>query len=207
MVITPLTPDHAAAAARLHIAGQPGTFLTSLGPDVLTILYRRLPVSSGGFGLAAVAGADVVGFVSATTSTGRLFVEMGSRDLLRLAAPLAVRFARQPSLALRSVQTVIYPFLAGSTMIDSTPGPGAELLSIMVEPAWRSCGIGALLLAALLQECRNRRLTALHVTVDASNQGAQRFYRRSGFALQKEFVLYGRPMLLLERSLGAPYAR
>ncbi|MCB9160561.1 MAG: hypothetical protein H6644_12065 [Caldilineaceae bacterium] len=71
-MIVPLTPDHAPAAARLHIAGQPGTFLTALGPEVLTVLYAQLPQSAHGFGFAAADDDGTVsGFVSATTSVGR----------------------------------------------------------------------------------------------------------------------------------------
>ncbi|MGL4650831.1 MAG: hypothetical protein ACRC1H_15595, partial [Caldilineaceae bacterium] len=50
--LVPLGPRHAEQAARLHILGQPGTFLTSLGPDVLCVLYRTLPETAGGFGYA-----------------------------------------------------------------------------------------------------------------------------------------------------------
>ncbi|MEZ4658511.1 MAG: hypothetical protein R2911_13150 [Caldilineaceae bacterium] len=48
MHIDPLQPVHARDAARLHIAGQPGTFLTSLGPPVLTVFYDSLPRSAKG---------------------------------------------------------------------------------------------------------------------------------------------------------------
>jgi hypothetical protein len=112
---TKLTPTHAAAAARLHIAGQPGTFLTSLGPEVLTVFYRALPQSPVGFGFVARddrhTGADVIGFVAATTSTGRLFLELGTRQLPSFMPPLLRRFAHQPSLIGKAVQTVLYPFL------------------------------------------------------------------------------------------------
>ncbi|MCB0145411.1 MAG: hypothetical protein KDE50_36345, partial [Caldilineaceae bacterium] len=74
MQIIPLQPTHARAAARLHIAGQPGTFLTSLGPQVLTVFYESLPRAAVGLGFAAVDNTQMLGFVSATTSVGRLFV-------------------------------------------------------------------------------------------------------------------------------------
>ena len=80
--------------------------------------------------------------------------------------------------------------------------PAAELLSIMVEPALRSYGIGALLMTAFLQECRSRSLSAVTVTVDAANDGAQRFYRRHGFSSWRDITLYGRPMLILRRELS-----
>jgi ribosomal protein S18 acetylase RimI-like enzyme len=208
LLITPLTPDHARQAARLHIQGQPGTFLTSLGEDVLTVVYRALPQSRGGFGFAAVqlidhgtvpAGdAPLVGYVSATTGIGSLFVEMASQRLGELLFPLMRRYVQEPGLALRSLQTALYPFLAH----EDEDEPAAELLSIMVEPALRSYGIGALLMGAFMQECRSRSLRAVTVTVDAANDGAQRFYRRHSFARWRDIMLYGRLMHVLRRELA-----
>ena len=194
--IVPLAPDHAAGAARLHIAGQPGTFLTALGPNVLTALYHSLPATRAGFGFAAVSDQEedsgtLLGFVSATTGVGKLFAEISTTGLLTLLPPLVGQLARHPALIWRTVQTVAYPLLVGGG--EQGPPP-AELLSIMVEPGRRSQGIGALLLAALVEACQERAIPLLDVTVDTSNEGAQRFYTRHGFVHHHDFTLYGRRM-------------
>ena len=189
-------------ATRLHIAGQPGTFLTSLGPAVLAVFYRALPQSPVGFGFvarddrytSATPGTEaegVIGFVAATTNTGRLFLELGTHQLPSFMPPLLRRFVQQPSLIGKAVQTVLYPLLHRG---DESTGNVAELLAIMVEPAWRSQGVGARLVTQLIDECRGRNLDALDVTVDAQNEGAQRFYARHGFGGQGRFSLYGRAM-------------
>lgn len=208
LLVTPLTPHYARQAARLHIQGQPGTFLTSLGEDVLTVVYRALPESRSGFGTAAVQLTDhnasssddapLLGYISATTGIGGLFVELGSQRLGELLPPLMSRYGQAPSLIVRSLQTAAYPFLAH----EEEHEPTAELLSIMVEPALRSYGIGALLMAAFLHECRSRSLRAVTVTVDAANGGAQRFYRRHGFSDWRSIMLYGRPMYVFKRNLA-----
>ncbi len=192
MHIVPLAPTHAADAARLHIAGQPGTFLTALGPGVLTALYRALPQTHAGFGFAATddTGA-LLGFVSATTGVGKLFAEIGTRQVGTLLPPLVRQLARHPALIWRSVQTVAYPLLVGGG--EAGPPP-AELLSIMVEPNRRGQGTGAQLLAALVAACQTRAIALLDVTVDADNAGAQRFYMRHGFVHHHDFTLYGRRM-------------
>lgn len=202
LTLVRLAPEHASAAARLHILGQPGAFLTSLGADALTVLYRTLPQSPTAFGFAAIDPAhpqQLLAFVSATTSVGALFFEMGTRRLPAFLPPLMRRFAADPGLALRAAQTVMYPFLhptpAGLT-------PPAELLSIMVEPEMRGAGIGALLVTALLAECQQRGVTALDVTVDAANAGAQRFYVRHGFVYADAFTLYGRAMHRYQASIA-----
>ena len=208
-MIVPLTPDHAPAAARLHIAGQPGTFLTALGPEVLTVLYAQLPQSAHGFGFAAVDDDGTVnGFVSATTSVGRLFAEMGTRRMGRFAPALLRRYAHAPGLVLQSAQTVLYPLLArADDSVDAHCGAPAELLSIMVEPARRGQGVGSALLARLVTECRAREVAILDVTVDAANAGARRFYARHDFVLCKEFTLYGRAMCLYQHTLDAPTSK
>ncbi|MCC6455704.1 MAG: GNAT family N-acetyltransferase [Caldilineaceae bacterium] len=199
MQIIPLAPTHAADAARLHILGQPGTFLTTLGPGVLTALYRTLPRTRAGFGFAAIdheangvdeAGA-LLGFISATTGVDKLFAEIGTTGLGTLLPPLVGQLARHPALIWRSVQTVAYPLLVGG---DENGPPPAELLSIMVEPNLRSQGTGTRLLAALVAACQERAILLLDVTVDASNEGAQRFYVRHGFVHHHDFTLYARRM-------------
>jgi ribosomal protein S18 acetylase RimI-like enzyme len=170
--------------------------LTALGPDVLAAIYRALPATKAGFGFAAVEGETgnegaLTGFISATTGVGKLFAEIGTAGLGALLPPLLGQLARHPSLIWRSVQTVAYPLLVGG----GKPGPSpAELLSIMVEPNRRSQGTGAQLLAALTAACRERAIPLLDVTVDAANEGAQRFYMRYGFVHHHDFTLYGRRM-------------
>jgi ribosomal protein S18 acetylase RimI-like enzyme len=211
MPIVELAPHHAADAARLHIAGQPGSFLTALGLDVLAVLYQALPASSVGFGFAAVECAEgplttplqsdpawptsekVCGFVSATTSTGRLFVELSTRRLAQFLPPLLRVYARQPRLAWLTMQTLFYPLLAGDHA-GQDDRQAAELLSIMVEPARRGQGVGAALLQALATACQMHQISLLTVTVDAANAGARRFYERHGFQMMRGFVLYGRSM-------------
>ena len=212
MTITPLAPTHAADAARLHIAGQPGTFLTSLGADVLTVIYRALPDSGCGFGFAAhmpesthlpepigelrVPEQTLGGFVSATTSMSQLMIEMGTRRVAHFAPPLLRRFVSQPQLALRSAQTLLYPFISRHKVGADQAGEdrSAELLSIMVEPQSRGQGVGTDLVAALCQRCRQQSIARLDVTVDAQNGAARRFYERHNFAHQYDFQLYGRTM-------------
>ena len=65
MQIVELAPAHAKEATQLHIAGQPGTFLTSLGPDVLMVVYGALPRMAAGFGYVAVEGPADAGNESA----------------------------------------------------------------------------------------------------------------------------------------------
>lgn len=203
LTLVALRPEHAREAARLHILGQPGTFLTSLGLETLTVLYRTLPLSRVGFGFAAVSperSDRLLGFVSATTSVGLLFLELGVRHLPAFLPPLLRRFVQEPSLAVRAAQTLLYPFLHGAS---EGGAPSAELLSIMVTPDARRFGVGGLLVTALMASCQRREIEGLDVTVDAANDGARRFYARHGFRHDHDFVLYGRTMCLYRAKVRA----
>lgn len=206
--VVPLEPLHAHDAARLHIEGQPGTFLSELGPGILEIVYEKLPRTDAGFGFAAVSPACrdgrpvVIGFVSAATSVGGLFFQTATARAGKLMPRLATRGIRRPALFGRMVQTALYPFTGTESNAHAEQGlRSAELLSIMVEPHWRGRGVGALLLDALITECRARDVSHLDVTVDAGNVGARRFYERHGFREQRAFRLYGRSMLLYGREI------
>lgn len=206
--VVPLAPIHASDAARLHLAGQTNTFLAELGPEILTIVYEKLPRTDVGFGFAAVsppsgeASPLVIGFVSAATSVGRLFLETATTRAVKLIPPMTARFIRRPALIGRTLQTALYPVANANTGVHAEQLQSrAELLSIMVEPHCRGSGVGALLLDALLESCASRRIARLDVTVDAQNSGARRFYERHGFQCQNTFRLYGRNMLLYVREV------
>lgn len=213
LTVVPLTSAYAPEAARLHRMGQPGTFLTALGDEVLTVLYRLLPQSKIGLGFAAIdplRPQSLLGFVSATTSVATLFLEMGLRRFPDFAPVLLHRFIQKPALTLRATETILYPFLHEApedrheAPHDKSSRRGSstgELLSIMVKPGLRGLGLGSLLVAVLKAECWRRGLTALDVTVAAANQGAQRFYVRHGFTYRRTFSLYGQPMHLYRAPL------
>ncbi len=185
IAVQELKVEHAPLAAEIHIEGQPGTFLTSLGKEFLTVLYAQMCASPWGFGYVALSAGQVVGVVAATVSTSALFKEMIWRRWYRLAWPLTKQLARHPSLLTKTLQTVSYP---------GQEAAGAELLFIGVRARLRGQGIGGQLVEALGAECGARSISNLAVTVDVANQGANRFYGRHGFQYQRTFELYGRQM-------------
>lgn len=60
-------------------------------------------------------------------------------------------------------------------------GPDAEVMTVGVSAPWRRRGIGAALLAALLEAARARGARRVFLEVRASDEGAQRLYGRAGF--------------------------
>lgn len=202
--LTTLNPRHAAAAARLHIDGQPGTFLSSLGEEVLTVLYQEISQSDAGFGYAVIDNdGRLLAFASATPSVGRLFLDIGLRRSGSMVLPLMRRFLSEPRLLLLSGQTLLYPLRQSS----STRGDGAELLSIMTEADMRSQGLGAALLSEIFARCRQKGIDEIEVTVDSENLAAARFYIRHGFKAIERFTLYGRSMTRFCKALDVSPSR
>ena len=56
-----------------------------------------------------------------------------------------------------------------------------EIANIAVAPAYRGKGIGAALLAAVQEYCRNRGILAVHLEVRPSNAAAIALYAKCGF--------------------------
>ena len=187
--LRPLSPADAAAGAALHVAGQPGTFLTRLGLPFLRVLYRGMARSRSGFGTVAVREPGrVVGVVVGTDSTGALFRELIGGRWWQFVLPVGLGILRDLSLLRLIRQTFSYPEAEACE-----PGIG-ELLFIGVDPQARRSGIGSALVDSLFAAARQRGLRGLTVTVDAENATAIRFYERHGFAFRRTAPLYGRPM-------------
>ena len=60
-------------------------------------------------------------------------------------------------------------------------GRDAFVDELYVRPGFRDRGIGSSLLDAMEEECRRRRIGALHLEVDHENPAGRRLYERRGF--------------------------
>jgi len=192
-----LQPAHVTAIARLHAEALAGDFLPSLGPAFLTTLYRGILELNLGFGFVAPGTAeDIAGFVIATDDSRSLFRKLITRRFFRLTWQVGVALLHHPRLVVRSVETFLYPSKEG------THTPAAELLVIAVNAGDRNKGIGVALVECLDESMHQRKIARYKVTVLAANEAAQRFYRRLGFVLATQFVMYGRPWNLFVRELS-----
>lgn len=195
--IRALSVADAMDVARLHVAGQPNTFLTNLGEDALELVYKALVNGSSGFGVVAEAPLEagrigrVVGFAAATSSTLALYADVARMSGLTMAREVLKSTVRRPALLLQAVESALYPLRQAGNASDHAD---AELLAIMVDAAWRGSGVGGALLDALLRQSLARGVTSLEVTVDAANEGARRFYASQGFTHHSDFRLNGRAM-------------
>lgn len=161
-------------AARLHHEQLPGSFLATLGPRFLRVLYRRLVLDGSSTVRVVRADEQVLGFVAGTDDTARFYRTFVRRDGPRALVAGAPGLLRHPVAAWETLR-----YEPSST--DAVELPDAELLALAVDPTARRHGVGLRLIRALQEDARARRLPGLRVTVAADNAAAIAAYARAGF--------------------------
>lgn len=184
--IVPFKPEHADVSAELHAAGQPGTFLTSLGPAFLRALYAQIAVSPRCFGYVAVEGDEIVGVVTGAVDSGAVFRELVLKRGHKLILPVLGSVLRRPSQIGRIVQTLFYP-----SQVKPESGE-TEMLFVSSRADRRGQGIGHALYWAFIDGSRERGYRSVGLSVDVDNANAVRFHERQGMHLVREFSMYGR---------------
>ncbi|TVP95321.1 MAG: ribosomal-protein-alanine N-acetyltransferase [Acholeplasmatales bacterium] len=83
--------------------------------------------------------------------------------------------------------------------------PHAEIVQIVLEPAYRGAGYGRLMMTALLALCTEHAVEAVTLEVRVSNTAAIGFYERLGFvraSVRKQYYDNGEDALLMLRQLA-----
>lgn len=77
------------------------------------------------------------------------------------------------------------PLGVGGVDYRRSPGTG-RLWQLIVHPAFRSCGLGTLLVRSAEERVRGRGLEYAELGVEAANAGARRLYARLGYVVVRE---------------------
>jgi glycosyltransferase involved in cell wall biosynthesis/ribosomal protein S18 acetylase RimI-like enzyme len=166
----------AVAIGRLHMENISTGFLSSLGLRFLTRLYRSMIAWPQAVVLVADAGAGPVGFVAGVADTGAFYKGF----IVRSGLPAA--WAALPALLRSSGFRKAWETLRYS---DEEVGAGAEvkaeLLSMAVDPPFRSQSLGHRLGMGLLASPVIIEGGAVKVVVGASNPVAIGAYQKMGF--------------------------
>jgi ribosomal protein S18 acetylase RimI-like enzyme len=184
----------AAVVGKLHASQIGEGFLSSLGPEFLRLLYRRIARTPSSFFLIAEQDSAIIGFIAGATDVAALYRAFVWHDGLRAALLAGRRLLRSWSSA---VETLRHG--------GGEAGEGVELLSIAVSPNRVGRGTGGLLVGGFLDEIERRGIHASHVVVAAHNRVAIALYQRAGFHTVEEFELHaGTTSLLMQRT---PFGR
>lgn len=198
-VTRPATNGDFSAVARLHADCIPAGFLSLLGVEFLSELYRSLAEQPGTVVFVAPGErGEILGFIAGTTDTRSLFRRALFKRWHRLIVP-ALRSSLSFSNLKRAAETVIYGLSEKSS--ESRRAGAAELLSIAVEPRGRRSGTGGALVLALEQFFRERGVRTYKVVTSADDPSSRAFYGSRSFTAVRTFKHHDNAMIEFVKSL------
>ena len=187
--------------AELHAAGINSGFLSGLGREFLSVLYRSIDESPQSVLHTEEQGDRVVGFVAGTTGTVSLL-----RGLLwHLPSTLwSLRASLlRPDRLLGMIRVVGHMRQQSRTGEDRYPR--AELLSISVSPEARGTGVAERLYRRLEAFFQSRAIGEFRIVVGSTLEPARRFYARMGARDVGEVQVHAdRPSRIYVASVPAP---
>ncbi len=170
--------------AQLHIANINQGFLATLGIDFLALMYEAIDQCDSSVLLVSTVEGEVIGFVSGATGMGPIY-----RRMLRKWPSLLV--ALLPSLlSPRRVWRILEVLRYSGGTAGSTGLPSAELLSLVVDPAFRGNSHAENLYRALCEHFTLIGLPAFKIVVGAALTTAHRFYSRMGAQAAAEVAVH-----------------
>ncbi len=181
------------AMAHIHAtSGTPG-LLSDLGEAFLRdVFYAGLLASPVGKALVMEIGGNVVGFVTYSPDSTRLFREIFRCRIGSTLLALARASLRKPRVSVDFAQTVF-------TVDKTGEGSGipAESVSLEIAPAFQGFGLGFLLLQLAVSELRAAGATRIKARILADNVAVERLYPPLGFRRGATFRLHGRDWMLM----------
>ena len=165
----------------LHVEGIKDGFLSSLGKNVLALVYRAIDEAEECVLIVELKSDRVIGFVAGGAEMGPIYKRM-----LRRLPQLAVALAPQ-LVSPRKLRGLFEIMSRRDTRDDDgilVDLPKAELLSIVVAPDMRGRGLAERLYQALKEELSCRGFDAFRIMVGGRLHPAHRFYKRMGAEAQ-----------------------
>jgi len=191
--IRPATVPDLPAMARIHAtSGTPG-LLTDLGVRFLRdIYYWGLLTSPAGEARVIEISGQVVGFVTYSLDSGRLFREIFRGRLVPTAVAVVRASFRKPRVVVDFAQSVVA--VEGS---GAGSDIAAEVVSLEIAPAFQGLGLGFILLERAVAEisAAGERRTKARILADHSE--VERLYLHLGFRRSQPFRLHGRNWVLM----------
>jgi len=170
------------AVVSLHLNTFTGFFLTFMGRGFLKLLYRSYAEHRESGILAAFEEGKPVGFLAYSGNLSGLYQYMLRKRLIPFAWYAFGAFLRKPAVFMRLVRALLKPDEA------ERPEKYVELASIGVDPAMKSKGIGSRLIDELKAAVDFDEYAYITLETDAvNNDGANHFYKKNGFVIEREF--------------------
>lgn len=166
----------------IHLDTFAGFFLTFMGRGFLNLMYRSYAEYKDSGIFVAFEENRPVGFLAYSGDLSGLYKYMIKKRLLLFAWYSLCAFFRKPTVFMRLIRAFLKP---SETKREEKY---VELASIGVDPNEKSKGIGSQLINALKAQVDFGEYTYITLETDAmNNDGANYFYKKNGFVLEREF--------------------
>lgn len=185
-----LQPKDAAAAAEIHIEGQPGTVLTLLGRPFLEELYRAVCCSKWGEAIGVFHNDELVAQTAMAVSSTRFFSEFKRRHLWRVSVPVALAIAKKPE--------IISYVVKGWSYADQTASPEGEgdVIFLGVKREYLRHGVGPEVVRYMFGWANLIGLRSANFMVEKRNRPIRWMIAQlNDLYVAHEFEAYGRVML------------
>lgn len=177
--------------ANLHKDSITAGFLSTLGNDFLSLLYREINNSDKSFVLIAEVEGQVVSFVAGTLNVQGLYKNVLLKNWLKFSV---IIFKTIFSIVnIKRIYETIYYGIKNEEDNDR-PCIGAELLAIAVDASMRGKGIGKQLITELEKIYRQNDVKIYKVVTWSKDQMANAFYTSCGFRFNRDFLHHGNLM-------------
>ena len=166
----------------IHSKAFQGFFLTFMGNGFLKQMYRSYIEYNNSGVLVAFENERPVGFLAYSGDLSGLYKYMIKKRLLLFAWYSLMAFFRKPTVFMRLIRAFLKPREA------KRKEKYVELASIAVDPNINSNGVGSRLIDALKAKIDFNEYAYITLETDAiNNEGANCFYKKNGFVLEREF--------------------
>ncbi len=166
----------------IHLDTFQGFFLTFMGRGFLKLMYSSYADYKDSDILLAFENGRLVGFIAYSCDISGLYKYMIKKKLILFMWYSLGAFLRKPTVFMRLVRAFLKP---SETKREEKY---IELASIGIAPDLKSKGIGS----RLIDELKNRvdfgEYAYITLETDAvDNAGANHFYKKNGFAVERKF--------------------
>jgi len=183
--IIPMAAEHARDAAKLHIEGINTGFISSLGQDFVTVLYKAIAESQDSFGYVAIKENEVVGFATFTTNLNGLYKSIIRKNGLKFIFML-FRKMFSWGVICKIFETLFYP-----SRIKKLQLPEAEFLSMAVAPKARGHSLATRFVKTGFDECRRRGIQELKIMAAIKIGPINKMYEKFGFKVITQIENHG----------------
>lgn len=167
---------------KIHMETFEGFFLTFMGKGFLKQMYSSYVRHDKSNILVATDENVVVGFLAYSEDMSGLYKHMIKRRLIPFAWYSLGAFFRKPKVFMRLIRAFLKP--SESTRAENY----IELASIGVDPQTKGQGIGTKLIETLKNEVDFSAFEYITLETDVeNNEGANKFYLKNGFRIEREF--------------------